>query len=409
MKKSDLKKYAKLIACVGANVQKNQEVLITAEVGSSYFVEYVVEECYKRKCKSVTVEWQNSNIAKLNYKYQKLATLETIKKYEIEKMEYRQETLPAVIHLVSEDPDALKGVDQTKLMGVRRTRGLAFKKYNDFMDNKYQWTIAALPSEAWAKKVFPELSTKKAVESLWEAILACARVNGDAIENWNEHNANFLTKRKILNDMGIKDLLYTSANGTNLKVSLHQNTHFEGGGSYTLGGVYYNPNMPTEECFTSPDKLSAEGTLYSAKPLSVMGNLVDNFGFVFKGGKIVEVVAQEESHKAFLEKLIATDEGAAYLGEVALVPFNSPVNETGLLFYNTLFDENACCHFAIGAAFPDVIDDYSNLTQEEIKAVGLNESVIHVDFMIGTADLSIKAITFDGQEVEIFKDGNWAI
>ena len=184
---------------------------------------------------------------------------------------------------------------------------------------------------------------------------------------------------------------------------------FEAGGEYTLGGVYYNPNMPTEECFTSPDKNSANGVVMATKPLSVMGSVVSDFGFRFKDGKIVEVISNKPEEKVLLEKLISLDEGASRLGEVALVPFDSPINQTGLLFYSTLYDENACCHLAIGRAFNECIRDFSSLTEEEIKNVGLNTSMIHVDFMIGSEDLSIKALTYNNEEVVIFKDGNWAI
>ncbi len=408
MKKSNLKKYAKLIVCVGANVQKNQEVVISAPVDAAYFVEYVVEECYKRKAKSVTVDWGFTPLTKLAYKYQKVETLKEVPNHVIEKQKHRIETLPAVIHVGGADPDALKGIDQGKMLEVSRHTGAIFKPLREKMENKFQWTIAAIPNEAWAKKIFPELTGKQAVKALWEAIFKCARVEGDPIENWRIHNENFTSKANALKELNIKTLTYKASNGTDLTVSLHQNTHFIGGGTNTLSGVYFNPNLPTEECFTSPDKMSTNGIVYSSKPLSVRGTLVDNFAFVFKDGKVVEVKAQDPAHKVVLESLIATDEGAAYLGEVALVPFNSPINETGLLFYNTLFDENACCHFAIGRGFNNTIDNYDKMTQEEIKAVGLNESLIHVDFMIGTADLDVKATTFDGKEVQIFKNGVWA-
>lgn len=408
MNKTNLKKYAKLIVRKGANVQKNQEVKISASVDIAYFVKYVVEECYRAKASKVTVDWGCSDIAKMHYKYQKLETLTDVKEWEIKKMEHTANVCPAMIHLVSDDPDAMASVDQGKMMAVRRATGPIFKPYRDQMDNKYQWTIAGVPGEAWAKKLFPNLSTKAAVEALWDAIMKTARVYGDPIENWNEHNHNIVSKCKKLNDLNIKTLTYKSSNGTDFTVDLTGQTNFEGGISHTLGGVTYNPNMPTEECFTSPDKNSANGVVYSTKPLSVMGTLVDNFGFRFENGKIVEVLGSEHD-KDVLEKLISIDEGARMLGEVALVPFNSPVNETGILFYNTLFDENACCHLAIGRGFEDTIKDFDKLTAEQRQAVGLNDSLIHVDFMIGSHDLSIIANTFDGKTVEIFKDGNWAI
>lgn len=410
MKKSDLKRYAKLIVTTGVNIKKNQDVIINAPVNTYEFVEYVVEAAYKKGARTVSINWSNSNISKLNYKHQKEKVLCEILEHEIVKQEYITKTLPAYIVITSEDPDALAGVDVSKLAAARKARGMAFKKYNDEMDNKYQWTIAAYPNVAWAKKVFPELSSKAGVKALWAAIATCSRLEGDPILNWKNHNEDILSKRKSLDDLKIKTLHFTSKETkTDIKIDLHENTHFEGGGSYTLDGVYYNPNIPTEECFTSPNKNSANGVVYSSKPLSYMGNLVDNFGFKFVNGKITEVYAQNDTEKEVLEKMIGTDDGARMLGEVALVPFSSPVNQTNILFYNTLFDENACCHLAVGRAFSDCINNYENLTEEEIKAVDLNDSIIHVDFMFGTKDLSVVASTYDNKEVQVFKNGEWSI
>lgn len=408
MKKTDLKNYAKLIVRIGANVQKNQRVIIRAAVGDAYFVKYVVEECYKAKAKDVTVEWNCDEVSKLHYKYQKLETLQEVPNWKIEKMKYQAEELPAMIHIISDDPDAMGDVDQEKLMNASQALRKIMKPYRDEMENKYQWTIVAIPGEAWAKKLFPGVSSKKAIESLWDAIFKTARVYGDPVKNWEEHNATLVEKCEKLNKLNIKTLTYKSSNGTDFNVSLTGKTVFEGGIATTYGGVRYNPNMPTEECFTSPDKKSANGVVYSTKPLSVMGTLIDKFGFKFENGRVVEIYGDEKA-KSVLSKLTSIDEGASQLGEVALVPFNSPVNETGILFLNTLFDENACCHLAIGMGFEDTIKDFTKLTKEEIKAVDLNDSAIHVDFMIGSADLSIVGTTFDGQQVQIFKDGTWAI
>ncbi len=409
MKKSLLKSYAKLIVRVGANVQKGQPVVVNASVGNAELVGYIVEEAYKAKASSVRVEWSYQPLTKFAYKYQTVEELSNIPEWSLKKMEHQIETLPVMIHITSEDPDGLKDMDQEKLSKVRAITGPIMMKYRAQMDNKYQWTIAGAPSPAWAKKVFPHLSEKKAQEALWKAIIDVTRANGNGIQNWNEHNANIIDKCKKLNDLCIKTLTYKSANGTDFTVGLHDCTNFEGGISKTLSGITYNPNMPTEECFVSPDKNTANGIVYSTKPLSVMGKLVDKFAFRFENGKIVEVVAENPEHKAVLEKLISLDEGARMLGEVALVPYNSPINQTGLLFYNTLYDENACCHLAIGRGFTDTIKNFDKLSEEEIKAVGLNESMIHVDFMIGSEDLSIVAETYDGKTVQIFENGVWAI
>lgn len=404
-----LKDYAKLIVKMGVNVQEGQDVVINASVHDAYFVEHVVEEAYKAGAKHVSVEWSYQPIAKLAYQYQTVESLSEMPKWQIAKQEHRVETLPAIIHIVSADPDGMAGVDQAKMLQVQRILGPTMMKYRMAMDNKYQWTIAGIPGKAWAKKIFPNLSEEEAMSSLWDAILKVTRVNGDPLKNWEEHNANLAEKTNKLNNLHIKTLTYKSSNGTDFSVDIQPELTFMAGGEYTLGGVFYNPNMPTEECFTSPDKYSANGIVYATKPLSVRGVLVDNFAFRFEKGRVVEVICDNPEHKDVLEKLVSTDEGAAMLGEVALVPFDSPVNQTNLLFYNTLYDENACCHLAIGRAFSNCIRDYEKLTEEEVKAVDLNTSMIHVDFMIGSADLSIVAQTYDGKTVEIFKDGTWAI
>ena len=409
MNKTNLRNYARLVVRTGANVQKGQQVVINASVDDAYFVKYVVEEAYKAKASRVTVEWSCQDITKMNYKHQSIKTLTEMPEWVLKKREYAVEKLPAMIHILSEDPDGLNGIDQEKLLKVQRVVGPVMMKYREAMDNKYQWTIVGIPGEAWAKKIFPNLKKKQAIDALWDAIFKVTRVYGNAIENWDKHNANLAEKSSKLNDLHIKTLKYTSSNGTNFTVGLKECMKFEAGGAYTLGGVYYNPNMPTEECFTSPDKTTANGVVYATKPLSVHGVLVDNFAFRFENGKVVEVLCDNKDHKDVLEKLVSTDEGAAMLGEVALVPYDSPINQTGLLFYNTLYDENACCHLAIGRAFNECIRDYEKLTEEEIEAVDLNKSMIHVDFMIGSADLSIVAETYDGKTVQIFKDGTWSI
>lgn len=409
MKKSVLKAYAKLVVRMGVNVQKNQDVVINASVDDAYFVKYVVEECYKAKARSVMVEWSCDEITKLHYKHQSIKTLTEIPNWKLEKLQLAVDVLPAMIHILSEDPDAMNGVDQEKMTQVRRVTGPTFMKYREQMENKYQWTIVGIPGEAWAKKIFPNVSKKKAMELLWDAILDVTRVNGDSIKNWEAHNANISDKCQKLNALGIKTLSYKSANGTDFSVGLHKESIFAGGVEKTLSGVVFNPNMPTEECFTSPDKTTANGVVMATKPLSVMGKLVDNFGFRFENGKIVDVISNKPEEKELLEKLISLDEGARQLGEVALVPYDSPINKTGLLFYNTLYDENACCHLAIGRAFNECIRDFANKTEEEMKAIDLNTSMIHVDFMIGASDLSIVAKTYDGKTVQIFENGVWAI
>lgn len=406
MKKTVLREYAKLIARKGANVQKGQEVVISAELDCPEFVKYTVEECYKAGASKVTVQFSYQPLTKVNVKYQKPKTLGRVEKWEEERLSHRLDTLPATIYLVSEDPDGLKGMDQKKYSAAIQSRMKVIKPYRDKMDNHYQWCIAAVPGEMWAKKIFPGVRTAKAVEMLWEAILSCSRAYGDPINNWEEHNAELRDHYTKLNNMQLKTLHYKASNGTDLTVGLRELGEFAGGEETTLEGVKFNPNIPSEECFVSPKKGEAEGIVYSTKPLSYNGELIDEFWIRFKDGKAVECGAKQ--NEELLKELINMDEGAAYLGECALVGFDSPINESGLLFYNTLFDENACCHLALGRGFPETTKDFEKYTLKELHEMGVNDSIIHEDFMIGTADLEITGTSFDGKEYQIFKNGKWA-
>ena len=407
MKKSDLKKYAKLIVKQGVNVQKNQSVIINASIESSEFVHMVVEECYKAKAKDVRVDWLDDDLTILNFKYQSIETLSEIKPWVEERAKDMVTTLPCRIFIDSDDPDALKDVDKKKMMASNQARAKVLKKYRDEIDNKHQWTIVGYPGVKWARKVFPGVKDKKAKELLWDAISKTTRLGGDPIKNWRDHSKFIHDKCDYLNNLNIKTLHYKSKNGSDFSVGLNGETIFQGGAAMTIKGVSYNPNMPTEECFTSPDPNTANGIIYATKPLSLYGTVIKDFGFRFKDGKVIEVLGDDKT-KEVLNGLINMDEGASRLGEVALVPFDSPVNQTGLLFFNTLYDENACCHLALGMAFDDCIRDFEKKSEEELKKVGLNDSIIHIDFMIGSSDLEITAETYDGKTVSIFRNGNWA-
>ena len=407
MKKTVMQKYAKLIARKGINVKKGQEVVVSASLDQPEFVKMVVEECYRAGASKVTVEWSFQPITKLHYRYRSLKTLSTFEKWEIEKLEHKCETLPATIFIESDDPDGLKGIDQTKVSKASQAKYPIIKPYHDKMDNKYQWCIAAVPGVAWAKKVFPGERTSKAVEKLWNAILYTSRADGDdPVKAWEEHNADLKTRFEYLNSLGIESLHYTASNGTDFTVGLIPDALFMGGSELTLDGREFNPNIPSEEVFTSPMKGDAEGIVYATRPLSYRGELIENFSVRFEGGKAVEVHA--EKGEDLLKQMISMDENAAYLGECALVPFDSTIRNSEITFYNTLFDENACCHLAFGRGFENCIKDFDKYTLEECRQKGINDSLIHVDFMIGSEDLNITAHTRDGKVVAIFKDGNWA-
>ena len=412
MKKTIQREYAKLIAKSGVAVKKNDAVIIQADLDQPDFIAMLVDECYKAGAERVMVEWSYQKIQKLHIRHQKAKVLGKVEDFEEAKIKYRLEKNPAMIYILSDDPNGLAGINQAKYSKAMQERMKVIKPYRDQMDNKYKWCIAAVPGAAWAKTVFPGERTSVAVEKLWKAILMTSRVidkDGNMLDadiEWFHHNRNFAKRCEILNKAGLKALKYKSSNGTDLTVGLMEQGTFLGGGEYTLGGEYYNPNIPTEEVFTTPKAGEAEGIVYSSMPLSWRGEIIDNFSIRFEGGRAVEVKA--EKNEELLKQMISMDEGACMLGECALVPYDSPIRNSGIMFYETLFDENAACHFAMGAGFTNTVKDYAKYTREETKAMGVNDSNIHVDFMIGTADLSVIGIKADGSEFPIFVDGNWA-
>ena len=407
MNKLQLRRYAKLIAKTGVNVKKGQWVIVQAELDQPEFVEMVVEELYRAGAARVTVEWSHLPLAGTHYKYQTTQSLSEVQKWEIEKWELKTKELPCLLYLESSDPDGLKGIDQEKMTAVRAQRGKVFKPYRDAMENRYQWCIAAVPGKAWAKKVFPELNVLQAVEKLWDAILKASRADGaDPSRDWANHNDEIARRCDYLNRLGLESLEYKSKNGTDFKVGLIDGSFFMGGGEETLNGNYFNPNIPTEEIFISPKAGVAEGIVYSTKPLSYQGELIEDFSVRFENGKVTEVKAKKNVE--LLKKMISMDEGAGMLGECALIPYDSPINNSGILFYNTLFDENASCHLALGHGFTNCIKGFETMTKEELTKLGVNDSLIHVDFMIGSRDLEIVGITKRGTRVPIFTYGNWA-
>lgn len=406
MKKSVLRKYAHLIATVGVNVKRGQEVFIYAELDQPEFVRMVAEECYKAGAARVNVEWNDQALACLHTRRRSQKVLSTLTSYELEKWKYQAEVLPCKIYLMSEDPDGMAKVNQKKVAAAQQAKMKLIKPIRDKMEDRYQWCIAAVPGAAWAKKVFPHLPKGKAIEALWEAILTTSRVTDDPVAAWEEHNRDLHDRCEYLNGLGIRELHYTSKNGTDFRVRLMDESIFAAGGEYTLTGNYFNPNIPSEEVFTSPKRGEAEGIVYASLPLSYNGQLIENFSVRFENGKAVEVHA--ERGEDVLREMIAMDEGAAYLGECALVPYASPIRESGILFYNTLFDENAACHLALGRGFGGCVRDHEKYSLDELRDKGVNDSIIHVDFMIGTEDLDIDATTKDGRVVPIFRKGNWA-
>lgn len=403
-----LKKYAELTVKVGANVQPNQKVLVRAAIDQGAFVKEIVAEAYKAGARKVEIQWEFQEAEKLDQQHQTLETLSTMEPWQILREKEQVNELPAMIYILSDDPDGLSGVDQEKMQKAYAAKRKIIKEYRDAMENKHQWTIVAAPSKAWAKKVFPHMPQGRAVNKLWDAILETVRVapRKDAIRAWAEHNKDFHEKCRFLTEYDFEYLHYTSAHGTDFKAWLIPGGQWLGGEEKTLDGVYFNPNMPTEEVFTTPMKGRAEGTLVATKPLSYQGQLIEKFSVTFEHGKAVSWKAKKG--KKMLGEMITTDEGSCYLGELALVPQASPIAQSGILFYETLFDENASCHVALGRGFSMALPNYENLSWEETVAEGINDSLIHVDFMIGDETLNVAGYTRDGKMVPIFKNGNWA-
>ena len=382
MKKSYLVNYAKLIVQLGANVQKGQSVVINSSTDIASFTNLVVEQCYKRGAKEVRVEWNNIDTTVLKYKHESVKTLSTLPEWYLKKYESLVETLPCMIHLVSDDPDGMLKIKPEKQTQVSQLIFPYIKEYRDKMDSRYQWVIAGVPSARWAKKV-------------------------DPIAAWTKHEEDLKSRVEKLNSMKLDRLHYTSSNGTDFTIWLSDQIKWEAGGERTLGSnILFSPNIPSEECFTTPIRGKAEGVVYSTKPLSCRGVVIESFSVKFENGKAVKI--ESDFGEQHLRDLISIDEGASYLGEVALVPYDSPINLTNILFYNTLYDENASCHLAFGRGFSNLVKNYENMTKEEISKVGVNQSMIHVDFMIGSKDMDIVGYTKDNKEIQIFKDGQWA-
>lgn len=402
-----LQKYAQLLVNVGMNVQKKQRVYIRATVDAADFVHKVVEEAYKAGSEDVKVNYTDDKLAQLNLKYRPKKAFEEVPSYLVEeRMDYARDGA-AQLALISSSPDNLKDADPEKVATMMRGYGKGFKEYMTMMQSdQFAWTVAAYPSPSWAKLVFPELEVEEAIDKLLDLMLYTVRVDSeDPVKAWEEHNANLHTKADYLNEKRYKALKY-SAPGTDLTIGLPEGHIWCGASSVSSKGVEFMANMPTEEVFTVPHKDEVNGVVKNSLPLSYGGNIIDDFTLTFKDGKVVDYKAGVGED--VLKGLLESDEFASYLGEVALVPHDSPISNSNVLFYNTLFDENASCHLALGSAYPFCLEGGKEMDAEQLVAAGLNNSITHEDFMIGSADMNISGITKDGQEEPIFVNGNWA-
>lgn len=404
-----LQKYANLIVQTGANVQPGQVVELTIAVEQHAFAALIIEECYKAGASKVNVNWTSDSQNRLDMIYAREEILSTLLPWEEAKLKQMVDDCPCRIFIESEDPDAMEGMDPQKLSTVDQRRSAARKPYRDAIEGKHQWVIAAYPSVKWAQKCFPGFEAGEAMDHLWKAILRTARVSEDNDPNqaWKNHTAFVESKAAWLNEQCFTQLRYRSTNGTDFTVDLIPNAKWVGAGAVnTVNGAFYIPNIPTEEIFTSPMVGKCEGTLVAVKPLSWNSQLIEDFSITFKDGRAVSCHA--EKGQDLLERMINMDDGAAMLGELALVSKENPVNQCGILFYNTLFDENACCHCALGEGFREILPDGNNLTVEQAREMGINDSIIHVDFMIGADDLAIDGVRADGSTVAVFRNGTWA-
>ncbi len=402
--------YARLVVEVGINVQKGQPIMINCPVDRADFARMLVTAAYDAGAKEVHLNWRDDYCARQRGLKADDSVFDSVHPWEVMKrMELAKEGV-GIISVAASDPENMKGVDPDRL---RRANMAAGRDLKDFMriqmSNGIPWCVVSVPIASWAKKVFPELSEEDAMERLWEEIFKAVRIteDGDAVAEWRAHCDRIEGFAKRMTEYDFAELHYKNSIGTDLTVKMPENHMWLAGGDYCKG-VKFVANMPTEEVFSAPLRTGVEGTLVAAKPLVLNGNVIDGIRFTFREGRIVEIHADkgEETLRAEVE----LDEGSHYLGEIALVPYDSPISNSGILFYNTLFDENAACHFAFGEAYPACIKGGDDKEVEELKAAGINvESNTHVDFMVGTRDLEIVGTTRDGRKIKVFENGNFAI
>lgn len=408
MNKSFLIKYASLAVNIGVNIQKDNILVISSPIETAEFARLITEEAYKSGAKDVIVHYGDQKLTKIKLENSSLETISNIPEWQAESYNYYARQEACFISISASDPDGLKGVPVEKIGASQKARTSALKEYFDnSMSNKCRWCVLSVPTLSWAKKVFPKVNDDEAMESLWDVIFKTVRVDTEnPVNAWEKHNAYLEEKIKFMNNNNFKSVHLKSANGTDLNIELPEGHIWAGGSERDVNGIPFNANMPTEEVFTLPKKTGVNGIVYSSKPLSYGGNLIDNFSITFKDGKAIDFTT--ETGYDVLKQMLESDEGAKYLGEVAFVPYNSPISNSKLIFFNTLFDENAACHLAFGRAYESCVKDADKYSEEELEKIGVNNSIIHVDFMIGTSDLEVTGINENGETIQIFSNGNWA-
>ncbi|MDW0117829.1 aminopeptidase [Sporosarcina thermotolerans] len=402
-----LENYASLIAEVGANIQKDQTLFISASIETVELVRKVADKAYSLGARQVIVDWADEELVKLRYEKAPAESFSDFPEWKVMEREKLAEGGAAFVSVVSQSPDLLKGIEPSRIANAQKAAGKALSNYRKMLQaDRFSWSVVAAPSKAWAAKMFPELEETEQVPALWEAIFSAVRADvADPVAAWKELDKTLNEKADYLNKKAYATLQYR-APGTNLTIDLPKGHIWCGGGSVNVDGNAFMANMPTEEVFTVPHKDGVNGYVKNTKPLSYGGNIIDDFTVTFEDGRITEISAGQGEE--VLQRLIDTDEGAKHLGEVALVPHASPISESGLLFYNTLFDENASNHLAIGSAYSFCLEGGKTMSTEDLEKHGLNQSITHVDFMIGSAEMDIDGVLPDGTVEPVFRNGNWA-
>jgi len=402
-----LEKYANLIIEKGVNVQKDQPVFITAPVEGADFTRLLVKRAYEVGAKNVQVHWVDDQLTLLKYTYASEDVLQTFPQWEVDKREEFAEAGGAFISVYASDPDLLQNIDPSRVAMEMKASGEALTKFRNYlMNDEVTWTVVSIPTAGWAKKIFPDGTEDEAIEQLWSEIIKTVRVDkDDPVAEWDTHNDTLKNMREQLNKKQYEKLILT-APGTNLEVGLPKGHIWHGGAAESAEGIIFNPNMPTEEVFSAPHKYNVNGTVSSTKPLHHGGNVIDRFTLTFKDGEVVDFKA--EQGEEVLAHLLKTDDGAKRLGEIALVPDESPISQSGIVFFNTLFDENASCHLALGKAYPTNVENGAQMNAEQLDENGINDSMVHVDFMIGSNEMNIDGVLPDGTQESIFEKGTWA-
>ncbi|UUX33843.1 aminopeptidase [Fundicoccus culcitae] len=403
-----LTKYAQLLIQKGINVQKDDYVQINTDIEQAPLARLLIKEAYLAGAKKVIINWTDDQTTRLGYEYQDVETLTDIPQYRIDEANDMIKKLAKRISLRSSNPNALQGIDPSKISAANKANAEAMHDVRIATQaNVVSWLVAAGAGEEWAKLVFPDLATtEEQVDALWDQIFKTTRVyEEDPVDAWDEHEDRLQEKATFLNKKQFKELHYTSP-GTDIVIGLPKNHLWESAGSQNQQGEVFIANMPTEEVFTAPDFRRIDGVISSTKPLSYGGVLIKDMVFEFKDGQVVKASASEGEET--LLNLLDSDDGSRSLGEVALVAHQSPISQSGIIFYNTLFDENASNHLALGSAYATSVLNGTKMSQDELKEVGLNRSTIHVDFMVGSGEMDIDGITYEGEVIPVFRNGEWA-